>query len=86
MMTDYDQKKITPQERYNKKYVKQFKIDCVTRIEQDIQKLESVPNKAGYIKGLIRADTAAEKKLKNNSNAARRFGALFFASVPGIRS
>lgn len=75
------EKKITPQERYNKKYVKQFKFGCVTRTEQDIiQKLESVPNKSGYIKQLIRADTAAEKKLKNNSNAARRFGALHFLS------
>lgn len=58
-----EKKKATPQERYAKKYVKQFKFDCVTRTEQDIiEKLESVPNKAGYIKQLIRADIAANDK------------------------
>lgn len=54
-----DEKKMTPQERYIKKYRKQFKFDCTTRTEQDIiDKLESVPNKAGYIKQLIRNDIA----------------------------
>lgn len=54
--------KITPQERYAAKYKKQFKIDCFTSTEQDIiEKLESVPNKAGYIKQLIRADIAAHQ-------------------------
>ena len=48
---------MTPQEKYAAKYKKQFKIDCFTSTELDIiQKLESVPNKAGYIKRLIRAD------------------------------
>lgn len=57
------ERKITPQERYAKKYIKQFKISCVTRTEMDIiEKLESVPNKSGYIKKLIRADIAKEKK------------------------
>lgn len=57
------ERKQTPQERYAKKYKKQFKIDCVTTTEKDIiDKLESVPNKAGYIKQLIRADIAAGKK------------------------
>lgn len=57
------EKKLTPQQRYAKKNIKQFKIDCVTRTESDIiEKLESVPNKAGYIKQLIRADIAASKK------------------------
>lgn len=55
-------KKQTPQERYAAKYKKQFKIDCITTTEQDIiKKLESVPNKAGYIKQLIRADIKAHK-------------------------
>jgi hypothetical protein len=55
-------RKMTPQERYAAKYKKQFKIDCFTSTEQDIiQKLESVPNKAGYIKSLIRADIAKQK-------------------------
>ncbi len=56
------EKKITPQERYAAKYKKQYKIDCFTSTEQDIiEKLESVPNRAGYIKQLIRADIAAHK-------------------------
>lgn len=56
-------RKITPQERYAKKYIKQFKINCVTRTESDIiEKLESVPNKAGYIKQLIRADIAKQNE------------------------
>lgn len=57
-----EDKKITPQERYAKKYKKQYSLPCFTTTEQDIiDKLESVPNKAGYIKELIRADIAAEK-------------------------
>lgn len=56
------EKKKTPQERYAAKNKKQFKIDCFITTEQDIiQKLESVPNKAGYIKALIRADITASK-------------------------
>lgn len=54
--------KYAPQERYAARYKKQFKIDCFTSTEQDIiNKLNSVPNKAGYIKQLIRADIAAHK-------------------------
>jgi len=56
------ERKETPQERYAKKYKKQFKIDLITTTEQDIiEKLESVPNKAGYVKALIRADIAKNK-------------------------
>lgn len=55
-------KKYAPQERYAARYKKQFKIDCFTSTEQDIiDKLNSVPNRAGYIKQLIRADIAAHK-------------------------
>ena len=55
-------RKGTPQERYAKKNIKQFKIDCVINTESDIiDKLMSVPNRAGYIKALIRADIAKEK-------------------------
>lgn len=62
-----EDKKITPQERYAKKYKKQYSLPCFTTTEQDIiDKLESVPNKAGYIKELIRADIAAEKKQQLN--------------------
>lgn len=58
------ERKLTPQDRYVKKFKKQFKIDCVKTTEQDIiEKLESVPNKAGYIKALIRADIAKNKQL-----------------------
>lgn len=57
------EKKLTPQQRYAKKNIKQFKIDCMMNTEADIiKKLESVPNKAGYIKSLIRADIAANNK------------------------
>lgn len=57
------EKKQTPQERYAAKYKKQYSLPCFTSTEQDIiEKLESVPNKAGYIKQLIRADIAANKK------------------------
>lgn len=57
------EKKLTPQQRYAKKNIKQFKIDCMMNTEADIiKKLESVPNKAGYIKQLIRADIAANDK------------------------
>lgn len=49
--------KYTAQNKYAAKYKKQIKIDCFTSTEQDIiDKLESVPNKAGYIKQLIRED------------------------------
>ena len=47
--------KETPQERYAKKFKKQYSLPCFTSTEMDIiEKLESVPNKAGYIKKLIR--------------------------------
>ena len=66
------ERKKTPQERYAAKYKKQFKIDCITTTEQDIiEKLESVPNKAGYIKQLIRADIAKGKQ-KNIKNPSMR--------------
>ena len=56
------EKKKTPQERYAAKYKKQYSLPCFTSTEQDIiDKLESVQNKAGYIKQLIRADIAAQK-------------------------
>lgn len=57
------ERKKTPQERYAEKYRKQFKLDCIITTEKDIiEKLESVPNKAGYIKALIRADIEAHKE------------------------
>lgn len=60
------EKKVTPQERYAAKYKKQYKLDCFTSTEQDIiDKLESVPNRAGYIKSLIRADIATNEQKQN---------------------
>lgn len=51
------EKKETPQERYAKKYKKRYSLDCFTSTEQDIiNKLESVTNRAGYLKTLIRQD------------------------------
>lgn len=51
--------KETPQERYHKAHTKIFSIRLVETTEQDIiQKLNSMPNKAGYIKRLIREDIA----------------------------
>ena len=55
-------KKMTPQERYKKKNIKQLKIELNLKTDEDIlQKLESVPNKAGYIKSLIRKDIEENK-------------------------
>lgn len=57
-----EEKKITPQQRYHAKYKHRFVIDCFSTTEQDIiDKLESVPSKARYIKELIRADIAKDK-------------------------
>jgi len=56
------ERKETPQDRYAKKYKKTYLLPCFTTTEQDIiDKLESVPNKSGYIKALIRADIAKNK-------------------------
>ena len=51
------ERKITPQERYNKKNVKQVKFNFNIRTDADIiEQLEKQPNKQGYIKQLIRND------------------------------
>lgn len=56
------ERKVTPQERYNKAHTVNVNIRLMKNTEQDIiQKLNSVPNKAGYIKQLIRADIANDK-------------------------
>ena len=47
-------------ERWNKTNQKRYTIAFMRRTEADlIEKLESVPNRAGYIKALIRRDLAA---------------------------
>ena len=51
------EKRETPQDRYHKAHTVSLTIRLMKNTEQDIlQKLDSVPNKAGYIKALIRAD------------------------------
>lgn len=50
-------KKETPQDRYHKAHTTSVTIRFMHNTEHDLlQKLNSVPNKAGYIKALIRAD------------------------------
>lgn len=55
-------KKERPQTKWDRLNTKVYQIKVMNKTEQDIiQKLESEPNKAGYIKRLIRADIAKEK-------------------------
>lgn len=57
-------KKETPQARYLKAHTVNVNIRLMKNTEQDIiEKLRSVPNKAGYIKALIRADIARQTEL-----------------------
>lgn len=57
------EKKITPQQRYDSKNAKSYTIKVIRTTESDIiQKLDEQPNKAGYIKSLIREDLAKEKE------------------------
>lgn len=52
-------KKSTAKERYDKAKTKVYGVKVVIPTEPDIyDKLESTPNKSGYIKNLIRADLA----------------------------
>lgn len=56
-------KKETPQQKYNREKTKMYTFKVIKNTESDImEKLDSVPNKAGYIKSLIRKDIANEKK------------------------
>lgn len=49
--------KLTSKQLYDRDETKVFTFRVVKNTEADIiEKLESVPNKAGYIKSLIRAD------------------------------
>ena len=55
------EKRETTQDRYHKAHTVSLTIRLMKNTEQDIlQKLDSVPNKAGYIKALIRADIEKE--------------------------
>lgn len=61
-----NEKKITPQMRYQKKNVRVFKLDCIKNTEMDIiEKLEKVKLTEGYatyIKRLIREDIKKEEQ------------------------
>ncbi|GHU42108.1 hypothetical protein FACS1894111_05470 [Clostridia bacterium] len=49
--------------KYNKEKTKVFPIRLVANTEQDIiQQLDSVENKSGYVKALIREDIARREK------------------------
>lgn len=57
-----ENKKQTPQQRYRKKNVKRFYLECIMSTEQDIiSKLESVDKYNTYIKRLIREDIERSK-------------------------
>lgn len=59
--------KPTPQERYAAVHKKRQVCVPLFDTEQDIiDKLDSVPNKCGYIKALIRADIAKSQKTEHN--------------------
>lgn len=48
---------MTPQQKYDAANTRQYKIKLNVRTDADlIKQLESVPNRQGYIKRLIRAD------------------------------
>ena len=60
---EYDKKTgYAAQTKYSKEKTKRYTISAMTNTEQDIiQKLDSVENKNGYIKALIRADISRSK-------------------------
>lgn len=61
-MKAISERKETPQDRYLKAHATSVCFRVMHNTEADIlKKLSSVENKAGYIKGLIRADIAKEK-------------------------
>lgn len=50
-------KKLTPQQKYDKESTKNYAVKVMKNTEPEIfEKLESIENKAGYIKKLIRKD------------------------------
>lgn len=61
-MTD-KQPDYTPQIRYAKNAIKRIRVDLNRNTDQDIlEHLEQISNMTGYIKALIRADMAKQKK------------------------
>ena len=60
--------KIAANKRYNKKNVLQLKIGLNRKTDADvIEKIQSVDNKAGYIKKLVRDDIKKEEGVDHGS-------------------
>ena len=58
--------------KYNSTHVKQIKLNLNLRTDQDIiNHLETLENKQGYIKGLIREDIAKEQEGGSGDEAPR---------------
>ena len=56
------ERKETPQDRWNRKNTRSIAIRFMLSTEKDLlDKLDKVPNKAGYIKQLIREDIDKNK-------------------------
>ena len=63
MLSILNEKKISPQAKYDKAKTKTYTIKVIKTTEQDIiNKLEEKANKAGYVKSLIRKDIAKSNK------------------------
>ena len=67
------ERKITPQEKYNRDKTITVNLRLVKSTETDIiEKLLSEPNKSGYIKRLIREDIARSNRVESDpSNPAK---------------
>ena len=62
-MSIAEEKKITPQAKYDKKNTTSFSIKFNNRTDYDIiEKLKEVPSKLGYIKKCIRKDISEQRK------------------------
>lgn len=62
-MSIAENKKYDAQNKYHREHSRSISIRLMLNTEQDIiEKLDSVPNKAGYIKRLIRQDIKVQKK------------------------
>ena len=62
-----DEKRMTPQQRYDEKYRKVVSIAFFTSTEQELLDwLDRQDNKAGYIKRLIREDMARKSASEEN--------------------
>lgn len=60
-MVIISKEKPTAKDRYDKEKTKTYTLKVIKNTESDIiERLESVPNKAGYIKNLIRKDIVDE--------------------------